>query len=115
MKHYYRNLRAGLCPMCGRERDAEGFYCQHCLEGNRRRGAKVTTEAKSRYQQTYRTKNRRQGLCSECGQVPEPGRKRCRKCLNKEADRRRRRKGLDNCEASKYSPEKRRAEPCLVR
>lgn len=82
MKDYYRNLRAGLCPQCGGERDADGFLCLKCLAGNRRRGALISRSKKTQYQQRYRVKNKRNGLCPDCGSPPVPGKVHCQKCLD---------------------------------
>lgn len=88
MRDYYRNLRGGLCPQCGRDRDADGLLCQRCLEGNRRRGALVPDKLKKRYRREYRIRKRKAGLCPKCGKPPAPGRVHCRPCLDAEIRRR---------------------------
>jgi len=83
MRDYYRNLKAGACPMCGGERDAEGFYCRRCLAMSRLRQSRIPRRWKTGYQARYRVRNRKAHLCPEDGRVPAPGRLYCQRCIDK--------------------------------
>jgi hypothetical protein len=58
---------AGQCNRCGANRTSGRMFCSQCLAYDRFRKCKKTVR----------------GLCRNCSNAAEPGKKRCRICLNK--------------------------------
>ena len=87
-RYYQKRKENGLCRSCGKPLDREGTYCISCLDKRREDAKKERAFLKKYHICTYCRKEKVFGndtICPECRakRKPEDGKVRCRICLNK--------------------------------
>lgn len=98
-RKFYREH--GICPVCGKEKligsEKQCILCRQKLYEQRK---PLTDEQKERYSNRLKKQQKslygersEKGICTKCGKrIAEEGKKKCRICLNKDAEIHRRRR-----------------------
>lgn len=78
---YALNLKAGVCPNCGRDRGPDNWItCDVCREAKRK--CRPDSQKQNEYVKKQRAKYRAQGRCA-CGRYLTNGKKHCEVCLER--------------------------------